>query len=92
MGVGEPLFHHPDLSGIWLKPPMSHHKSQETILSEVEFTFLWVYEQYFLQESLKYQLHLLNVFVLGSGEEQYIIKVDEKKGFNVSQNMSLIMA
>lgn len=58
---------------------MSHHKSQETILSEVEFTFLWVYEQYFLQESLKYQLDLLNVFVLGSGEDQYIIKVDEKK-------------
>lgn len=52
---------------------MSQYKSQEPILSEVEFTFLWVYEQRFLQESLKHQLHLLNMFVLGSGVTEYVI-------------------
>lgn len=74
-----PLLHCPDLSGISLKPPLGNYKFKETDLSGVEFTLFQLNKLFILQESLKHQLHSLDVSVMGSGEDQYIIKADKNK-------------
>lgn len=74
-----PLLLCPDLSGIRLKPPLGYYKSKEMNLSGVEFTLLKLNKQSILQESLKHQLHLLDAFIMGSGEDQYIVKADKNK-------------
>lgn len=86
-----PFLHCPNLAEIRLKPCLGYLKSKEADLSRVEFTLLRFNKQSILQESLTHQPHLLDVFIVGSGED-HVVQVDKTKWFNMSQSMSLIRA
>lgn len=70
------------LPGSWwvqLKSSLGCHETQEADLSRVKFTFFMFHKQFILQKSLEHQPHLFSVIVKSSGEDQYVVQVDENK-------------